>query len=978
MGAMDMKIGDVQHGFRLASIAPVPHMGARVWTFAHEASGATLYYTDRDDGQLVFGIAFRTIPEDDTGVFHILEHSCLDGSEKYPLKEPFVNLMKTSMSVDLNACTYPDKTLYYFASTSETDYANMMAVYLDAVFHPLLLSDRRIFEKEAWHLEPAEDGGVICTGVVYNEMQGHENNPSRVLYQEASRCLFPERYDRFDAGGDPSAIPTLTYEGFKDTYRRFYRTDNAAIYLSGKLSLDAVLAQIDDVLRSCSPVEGSAPDVVPCGIPVTCPMSEVSYQIGDAEPTESATQALFACVVGQGETEEEALTLAILSRYLAENTESPLSAAVLSSGVGQDFRMTCDGSGIQPVVYFKLGKTDPERVEDFRRVVLDETARLVREGFDKTRLRALVDDHEVTCRRQSLEVDTGLRLMEAILSEHVTYGGLKLLDHLAMIRDKMNTDPRYVENLVERWILQSEHWALVRCVPSRTLTADRRARTDAWLAEEAGVLHATEGAYGEMVRHTETLHEYLLAEDSPEAEATVPHLTPRDVVVGEDKRDMEEARIRIGGDADAVSLLYEASTSGIVSASLLFDMSGMTEEDLFYVRCLLSALPTLPTRRHTVEWLTDRWVELHSSISVGLRPAIRGTDAADTKYYLQIYLDTLDEHLEEAARLLGEYLSEAVFDRGVLRRRFSNASGFKNALIRSGNATAIYTAESCLSAVGACRLHVSGVNAYRGMVRLAEDFDGNADDLVAGLERVSRRLFDGVSPIAAFTGSREAYGVWCRVLAELPVAKSVRSTEPLPIHPAERAHRALTVPGEVNYCAEAFRLSDVGAAFSPRMLVAASYLNTTYFWDEIRAKGGAYGAGVSVMHYGVLAFSSYRDPRVSETYEVFSRLPEWLDAHLPSEDTLDGLVVSTLASSYFTPQSPIDEGSSALERYLRGKTAADRRASIESILSTTVEDIRELGRIVRRLYDENVGVRATLGNSDPVAKSGLFDRIEEL
>ena len=975
---MDMQIGDVRHGFRLLSAASVPHMGAQVWTYVHEASGATLYYSDRDDGQLVFGIAFRTIPEDDTGVFHILEHSCLDGSEKYPLKEPFVNLMKTSMSVDLNACTYPDKTLYYFASTGETDYANMLAVYLDAVFHPLLLSDRRIFEKEAWHLEPAEDGGVTCTGVVYNEMQGHENNPARILYHEASRCLYPDRYDRYDAGGDPSAIPTLTYERFKNTYRRFYRADNATVYVSGKLSLDAVLAQIDASLCGCAPTEGDAPSVVPSGRPVICPMREVAYQIGDNEPTESATQALFACAVGQGETEEEALALAILGRYLAENTESPLSRAVLASGVGQDFRMTCDGSGLQPIVYFKLGKTDPERVEDFRRTVLDETARLVRDGFDQARLCALVDDHEVTCRRQSLEVDTGLRLMEAILSEHVTYGRLKLTDHLAVIRRKMAENPRYFESLAEAWILQSEHWALVRCVPSRTLSAERRARTDAWLAEEAATLRATEGAYEDMARHTESLHEYLLAEDSPEAEATVPHLTPADIVIGEDKRDMEVSTARIGGDADAVSLLYEAQTSGIVSASLLFDMSGMTEEDLFYVRCLLGALPTLPTKRHTVEWLTDRWVELHSSISVGLRPAIRGCDADDTAYYLQIYLDTLDEHLEDATRLLGEYLSETVFDRGVLQRRFSNAQGFKNALVRSGNATAIYVAESALSAAGACRMQVSGVDAYRSMARLADDFDGNADDLVAGLERVSRHLFDTVSPIAAFTGSREAYDVWRRVLAELPIAGNVRQTAPTSIRPVERAHRALTVPGEVSYCAEAFRLSDVGAAFSPRMLVAASYLNTTYFWDEIRAKGGAYGAGVSVMHYGILAFSSYRDPRVAETYEVFSRLPDWLDAHLPSADTLDGLVVSTLASAYFTPQSPMDEGASALERYLRGKTAADRRASIESILTTTVEDIRAFGQTVRQLYDRNAAVRATLGNSELVEKSGLFDRIEEL
>ncbi len=338
------------HGFRVVKEGDVPRLAAHFWQLRHEATGATLYYTTRDDGQLVFSVGFRTLPEDNTGVFHILEHSCLDGSEHFPLKEPFVNLIKTSMAVDLNAVTYEDKTMYYFISTNEQDYMNLLSVYLDAVFYPLLLSDRRIFEKEAWHPEPDGQGGVSISGVVFNEMQGRENNPDYILWMQNIKQLFPDlAYHTVNSGGDPASIPNLTYEQFTETYKRFYSTQNAIFYLSGEMELDRELAYIDRILTEKGVSEYAKPAPAPLQAPVISPDGAVYYQLADTEEPEGHTHLMLTYVTG-ADKPEEVLAFSLLSRYLAENTESPLERAVLAADVGQDFSMVMDGDYRQPML----------------------------------------------------------------------------------------------------------------------------------------------------------------------------------------------------------------------------------------------------------------------------------------------------------------------------------------------------------------------------------------------------------------------------------------------------------------------------------------------------------------------------------------------------------------------------------------------------------------------------------------------------
>lgn len=969
---MNLQVGSVVNGFRVLRDGDIPLLNAHYWTLVHETTGATLYYTDRDDGQMVFSVGFRTLPTDDTGVFHILEHSCLDGSESYQLKEPFVNLLKTSMAVDLNAMTFEDKTLYYFISTNEQDYLNLMSVYLDAVFHPLLLKDRRIFEKEAWHLEPAGEGKVAISGVVFNEMQGDDNQPDNILWMQNEKQIFPDLFFRYNSGGDPAHIPDLTYEQFKETYHRFYSTQNAIFYLSGRMGLEAELAHIDRVLTEKGVSSYEKPAPAPLQAPVVSPDGVAYYQLADNEPTENNTHLMLTYVLG-ADKPAEALAFSLLSRYLAENTESPLSKAVLEAGVGQDFGMACEGDYRQPMLYFTMGKSDPECAEGFRTVILDTLRQLCKEGLDRVRMQDLVDSYETDCRRASLSVRTGFRIMVSFLRVHVQMDEVELANDLDELRNAIAADDRYFEHLIETYILQSDHWGLTRCIPSRTLTEEKRSRMQARFEAEAERLHAQEGGYAALEAGMVAFNAYLTAPDSPEAEASVPHLSPADIDTVSDARDMVEERVPLGG-CEATSLSYITGTNGMVMAGLLFDLCGLTAEELFWVRCLNDALTSLPAGAYSLPELTQKWVSLHTNVDTGL--VVEPTGDA----YLSIRLDAPAEKLAEAVSLLGEYLAAPCLDRVILSRIFSNASNLRNRMIRQGNRTALNLATRALSLSGVYDEYLSGETVYRRLTELVNHFEDHADALVTGMGEVWKKLTSTVSPLAFFTGEAEAYEVWKEALVGLPVGQAIRPKSPCPLTLLPRRSYALTIPGEVNYCAEVFDLSDAGLAYSPRMSVIHTYLYSKYFWDEIRAKGGAYGASALGYRQGLVGFTSYRDPRVTDTYGVYDSVSDWMESHIPTEEEIGSMIVSTVGSSFFAPRSPIDLGNAALSRYLMGMTAADRQAEVETILQTSAADFREYAAALRTLIAEGKGVRCILGGADAIKASGLFheDDIREL
>ena len=969
------RIQDICQGFRLEANGDIPLMNARYWKWVHEKSGAVVYQSDRDDGQLLFSIGFRTLPEDDTGVFHILEHSCLDGSESFRLKEPFVNLMKTSMAVDLNAMTFGDKTVYYFITTNPVDYSNMMRVYLDAVFHPLLLTDRRIFEKEAWHLEPDGDGGVRCNGVVFNEMQAHAGMPDVILWHELERKLFPDTCYSHNSGGDPQCIHDLTYEQFCDTYKRFYSASNAAVYVSGHIDTEAVLRQLDGVLCGVEDYGMDRPAPVSVQTPVVCADSTVTYQPG--EDDEASTRMVYACVLGDGNQREIPLAFNILSRYLSETLSSPLTRAVLDADVGQDFSMIgAVDEYRQPFAYFYLGKADPAKAEAFRQVILDTLRRLVNEGLDHRRLVDLIDDHEVICRRKSLQVSTGFSIMEDFLRHELQKGVVDPVNGLDLVRKQLEEDPCYFEHLIEDYLLNSNHWCMVKCVPSETRAEEDRARMEAWLTDRAEELRR-EGAYEALEQHVQAFNDYLGTPDDPEAVASVPHLCPTDLTSRPSWQDMAEETLESASKERAItSLFYKAETNGMASAGWLLDVTDVPFEKLVWLPCMSQALFELPTSVHGVEELTDEWVRLKAGHSVGIQHIKKGLSAEDNRIYVNLNLNLPAEYVSDGMKLLSEYMTSFVADQEILKRLFSNSAATKENMIWSGNQTARQVAEGQLSASGLYEQNLIGLGQYAYRKALAERFDNEAQNLMDGLRYVADVCLSCAKPIAYFIGDEKAYDAWKQSVQAFPFAKAgVLPAASLP--DPEGKHVGLSITGEVNYCAEVFRLSDVGASYSPRMDVVTSDLCSRYLWDEVRAKGGAYGAGTRATRYGLLVYSSYRDPRVKDTYEAYHNAATWIRANLPEQGELDGLIVSSL-SGYYAPAGPFDQGNRALNRYLMGMTAADKLMEIDAILGTTVDDFCGYARMLEALAESGKGIRVALGGRTALEASGLFDRISEL
>ena len=967
--------GQVIHGFRVERTGEIPDWNASYAKLIHEASGATLYYADRDDGQLLFSVSFRTIPEDDTGVFHILEHSCLDGSEHFPLREPFVNLLKTSMAVDLNAVTYQDRTVYYFGTTNQQDYMNMMSVYVDAVFYPLLLTDRRIFEKEAWHLEPDGQGGVTCSGVVYNEMQGHENRPGGILWRKAMSQLYPNRYDRFSSGGDPAAIRTLTYEDFCETYRRFYGSDNAVFYLSGKLPMEA-LTYLDGVLSN-RPSFGYAPPAIPPEHPPVQSLDgEAYYQLGENEGLEGNTQLMLSYVLPRSCEDSQLLAWLLLTTYLSENTQSPLTDAVLSSGIGQEFSMDVDLGGLEGVISFTLGKSDPQQAEPFMRIVLDTLKKLSADGLDDRRLRDIMSSRETDRRRRMLRADACFSLMRTFIRGHIQEGDLYLTDELAALRADVDKNPRYFEELIQTYILNNQHVALTRCIPSRTVAAETAAATQAWLSQKAQEISAVEGGMEALISHAEAFNDYLLTEDSPEMVATVPHLKSSDISMPPLRRDVTVDSLSVG-QREALSLQYEVDTNGITTAGLMFDVGGLNEDDIFYLRCLKQTLLALPTAHYSVDEMCDAQTRLQTYFDLSFHQFAHGVGENDFSHYLHLQIDTPEDRLSEALPLMEEYLSHAVFDKETLKRLLSSTARFRNRLVSSGNGTALFMAEQCLTYAGAVRWQLTGIPAYRRMTRLSESFDDMVDDLVDGMSRIYRRVMGGVMPVLYHVGSETSYAVWRDGAAKLSLSDGC-ADKAFVLAPKPLCHQGLVIPGGVNYCAEVLDITSVGGEYSAKLQAITAYLSGSYFWDEIRAKGGAYGGSCLAFPNGLVGLVSYRDPRMADTYEVYDRLPQWLTGHLPDDGALDSLIVSTLGQNYFVPQGPIDEGMASVFCYFKGKTSADRQKYIADIMSLTRQDFLDFAELLTKAKTQGRWARAALGGQEVIARSGLFDTTDTL
>ena len=962
-----LALGTVHEGFVVTAVEPLPELSATGYVLRHEASGARLLWIACADTNRSFSIAFKTPPANDTGVFHILEHSVLCGSDRYPVKEPFVNLLKTSMQTFLNALTFPDKTMYPLSSTNVQDFENLMDVYLDAVLHPAIYHRPRIFEQEGWHLELEDlDAPLTYNGVVFNEMKGALSDPDDVLYLAVCRALFPDTPYRFESGGDPRAIPTLTYEEFINTHARHYNLANSYTILYGDLDIERELGRLSVRFAEAEDRNVGAPNPLPLQQPVTAGYQRIEM----ATAPENAAVSL-AYVIGTAADRERVLATDILLDTLAGSNEAPLKRAILDAGIADDFQVSLIDATLQPQVLFQLKGAREGVAEQFRTLVEDACRTYVEQGVDRERLEASLAQAEFNLR----EGDWGSYSDGVALSMQVMSGWLydderpvdylRYEDELAHMRAGLETG--YFEQLLAQIVCDNPHSAEVELVPVEEGDA----------AEEAAELTARKEAMSEddlraVMAEVAALRAEQERPDSPEELATLPRLTVADI--GE--APYEEPLRKV--EAPLPCLAHEFDTRHIDYVYHYFDLRRLAFEELPYVGVLSDLLGRLDTQDHTAAEL-DMLVERElGMLSFFVETHGRDFDPLFAEPQFIVGASALSEKVASLATLPAEVWGTTRFDQAdrifdiLQQRRISLEQQFTN----SGHAAAIARLSSYFSAASVVSSQMSGIDYYLFLKDLLAHWDERAEDLAAKLADLSQRIFTADEVTVSFTGSAEDRTAYWQLAGTLGLESNPEvAAHQLVVPTPGIKNEAFVIPANVCFVAEGQPRSTLDEGEVGVWQIASRALSYDYLWNEVRVKGGAYGCGFRRLSAGIEQFWSYRDPAVDPTIRRFEDAAAWLANWDADEDELSGYIVSVVAN-HDAPLKPRQLARRQDTQYF-GEHPDDWRAQVRTQqLATTVDKVRALATPLAELPERRA--YCVFGAREKIEASNLDLTVIEL
>jgi len=988
---MDLTPGAAIHGFSVVSCEDLPEIAGQAVVMGHATSGARLLYLKNDDNNKAFAIGFRTPPDNDTGVFHILEHSVLCGSDKFPVKEPFVDLLKGSMQTFLNAMTFPDKTLYPVASTNEQDLFNLMDVYLDAVFHPQIYHKRAIFEQEGWHYEltapgaenanpaelPAEETQLVYNGVVYNEMKGALSDANSVLFDEVQFALFPDTPYAFESGGTPEAIPTLTYENYLDDHRRHYRTDNSYIVLYGNLDIDRALAFLDeeylvpvageqkaeDERRAAEGLEPLRPRDLVLQAPVAAPYKQ---RLMETAPENAC--AATGYVIGTFADRERVMAVDVLLDALFGSNEAPLKRALLDQGIADNVSAFVADSLYQPFAMVQVNKPAEGQGAKLAETVASVVSAYLEAGLDHQLVEAALSHAEFQQREHELGVADGvadamIALSSWLYDDAMPIAYLRYEDMFANLRAALDTD--YYENLLAELFLENGHTAAVEVVPCDEAVdydpAEELAQANAALSLEERQRIVDEEA---------VLRELQEAPDTPEAIATLPRLTVEDL--GEAP---EQPAYGLDWRTPITCLRHSVETHGIVYAYRYFDANHLDFEDLPYLSILGNVLGKLPTAQHTAAEI-DTLVQGKLGNLTFFNETfedVNDIDSIDLRFVVSA--SALSENAEWLATLPREIMLQTDFAdtskmRDVLRQR---RIVMERTFASSGHSCAAARARSYYAPAGVVGEQLGNVGFYRFLVDLLDNFDERAEDLSARLSDVAARLFNDDNCTVSFAGSDQDYDrFWlAKPGCERKRGEAGRMVVPAPVCRNE----AFIVPTDVCYAALGWDRRLLGAGYTGSWAVVARALSYDFLWNEVRVKGGAYGVGFQAVRTGNMRFYSYRDPHLDETLARFAKTGEWLASFDPSDEDMAGFLVATVAG-IDAPVKPRALVRRQAGEFFCHQTPADRERMRAEVIATTRDDVRALAPVVDQLVEHQA--RCVFGNRDILKASDAGFTLVEL
>ena len=962
-----MQINDLIHGFRVLERRTLGELNAVMWRMEYEKNGARLIWLDRPDNNKTFSIAFKTIPQDDTGVFHILEHSVLNGSEKYPVKEPFVELLKSSMATFLNAMTFPDKTMYPVSSRNDQDFLNLIDVYMDAVLHPVSLRDPHSFLQEGWHYElDSPEGELRCNGVVYNEMKGAYASPDTVMMEQLGSLLFPSNCYGKSSGGDPEHIPELTYENYLASHRRFYHPSNSYICLDGQVDLDAVLGKLDGFLRDYERIDPDAD--IPMQEPVAPAERTCAYEIGPEEDETDKAILAGGWVFGKFSDMERNVAFSALARLLCGSNESPLTKPLLDAGLCQDVALEKLDGVQQLYAILQIKNADPAKKDEIWALVEDTLRALADGGLDKTRLHSILNRLEFAAREKDYgSMPRGLVYAITSLEGWLYSGdpaqGLEYDALFAALRRKV--DEGWFDGFLRQVFLDNPHRARLLMLPSKTL-GEEKARAE---AERLAKIKAgwSQDEVQQVIADFAALRARQNEADTPETLACLPTLSLADIP--EKGMPVRQQIDRVGG----VTLLHQpVETDGIVYLDLYFSLGDLPVETLQKVRLLADLLGQVATEHYDPLALSSelegRLGRFSATVQVNAAPG-RLDEAAP---WLLVSLSMLSDHRQDAVRMLDEILNRSRFDDtgfiyNILRQQ---RLGLEQSVTMSGNSFGSMRVAAQCSACGAVNEAVRGIGMLRMLQQTEKSFEAEGESLCRQLTELCGTVFAKERLTVSLTGERDD-GLVEDVLAVLP---SGAMGAPAAYAPLPGKKEGFVIPAAIGFAAEGANLNGLGAAFSGTGLVAAQLLTFDHLWNEVRVKGGAYGVNLSVRPMGDVAFSSYRDPSPAGSLNTFASCGEALRQACAGGD-IDKYIISTVASTE-PVLSPWAEGARAANLYLSGRTGEDLDRQRSQILHTTPESLAAFGETLEAVCA--AGHVCVIGGKDAVDAGAGLDSVESI
>lgn len=943
----------------------------------HKKSGARIAILSNNDDNKVFYIGFRTPPEDETGVPHIIEHTTLCGSKKFPVKDPFIELAKGSLNTFLNAMTYPDKTVYPVASCNDQDFKNLMDVYLDAVFNPNITKYEEIFKQEGWHYElTGRDDELKINGVVYNEMKGAYSSPDEVLSSQIYRSLFPDNTYSKDSGGNPEYIPKLTYEAYLDFYHKYYHPSNSYIYLYGDMDVVERLEWLDKEYLSLYDHKKVNSEINKQPAFDEIKNVEAQYSITMDDTQENKTYLSYNRVVG--DTLDEMLYQAfdVLDYALVSSPGAPVKQALIDAGIGDDVYGSYDAGILQPVFSFVAKNANASQADEFESIIENTLKEVVKTGINKEALLAGINSSEFKFREADFGqfpkgLLFGLNCLDSWLFDDMKpFIHLECLGTFAKLRKAVDTD--YFEKLIQEYLLDNTHGSSVTVKPKRGLGNEREEALAKELSDYKASLSDEE--IKKLIEDTEHLKKYQEEPSSDEDLRKLPMLTRADMK----KNAMPFSNIE-DELLDVKVVRHDIESNGIDYISFLFDAGDFAQSELGYLGFFTNALGLVSTEKYSYTDLANATNIYTGGISTGTASHPDIKDRNNFVFKFEVKLKVLEKNLDKALELMEQMLLSSDFtDTKRLGELVAQIKARLQAnLSSSGHLVAAMRSMSSFSRYALYQDELKGIAFYRSICRIEKELSESPKNVSDKLAAIAKKLFARNRMLISFTGNNEAYGnakpSLKKVIAGFNKMSAVGNQAEVHFNTAKEA---FIDASQIQYVAKTGDFICEGYEYTGALRLLRIILSYDYLWINVRVKGGAYGCMNTFLRSGESYFVSYRDPNLSDTLDVYDRIPEYIKNFSPDERDMTKYIIGTF-SALDTPMNPEAKGSRSLSAYLEGITYEQIQKERNEILNAQPEDIRRLADLVEAVLKKDS--ICVIGNENMIKESaGLFENVEKL